>query len=89
MFNAEISPQAKKYFKHLDKQDQRMIRDHITELRRDPYTPRPQCDIIKEKGKRPPLYRMRIGRHRLEYFIEENTIFITSMFPRTGDSDYK
>jgi len=88
-FKAAISPQAQKYMKSLDKDDARMIKAHINELRRDPYTPRPQCDIIKEKGKRPPLYRLRIGRHRLEYFIEEDTIFIKSMFPRSGDSDYK
>ena len=32
--------------KDLDKNDARMIKDHINELRHDPYTPRPQCDII-------------------------------------------
>jgi mRNA-degrading endonuclease RelE of RelBE toxin-antitoxin system len=75
--------------KSLDKPDARMIKAHINELRQDPYTPRPQCDIIKEKGKRPPLYRLRVGRHRAEFFIEGDTVFISKMFSRSGDSDYQ
>ena len=88
-FKITISLQARKYMKSLNKDDARMIKDHINELRLDPYTPRPQCDIIREKGKRPPLYRLRVGRHRAEFFIEEDTVFISKMFPRSGDSDYR
>jgi len=88
-FKIAISPQARKYMKSLNKDEARTIKGHVNELRLDPYTPRPQCDIIKEKGKRPPLYRLRVGRHRVEYFIEGDTIFISKMFPRSGDSDYR
>jgi mRNA-degrading endonuclease RelE of RelBE toxin-antitoxin system len=63
-FKVAISSQARKYMKSLNKDDARMIKSHINELREDPYTPRPQCDIIREKGKRPPLYRLRVGRQR-------------------------
>ena len=88
-FKIAISLQARKYMKSLNKDDARMIKDHINELKKDPFTPRPQCDIIREKGKRPPLYRLRVGRHRAEFFIEEDTVFISKMFPRSGDSDYR
>jgi mRNA-degrading endonuclease RelE of RelBE toxin-antitoxin system len=88
-FKIAISIQARKYMKSLNKDDARMIKDHINELRQDPFTPRPQCDIIMEKGKRPPLYRLRVGRHRAEFFIEKDTVFISKMFPRSGDSDYR
>ena len=88
-FKVAISSQARKYMKSLDKPDARMIKAHINELRQDPYTPRSQCDIIREKGKRPPLYRLRVGRHRAEFFIEGDTVFISKMFPRSGDSDYR
>jgi mRNA-degrading endonuclease RelE of RelBE toxin-antitoxin system len=88
-FKIAISIQARKYMKSLNKDDARMIKDHINELKKDPFTPRPQCDIIREKGKRPPLYRLRVGRHRAEFFIEEDTVFISKMFPRSGDSDYR
>lgn len=87
-FKIAISPRAQKYMKSLDKDEARVIKAHIKELRQDPYTPRPQCDIIKEKGKRPPLYRLRAGRYRVEYFIETDTVFISKVFPRSGDSDY-
>ncbi len=46
-FKIAISLQAQKYMKSLDKDDSRMIKDHINELKRDPFTPRSQCDIIK------------------------------------------
>jgi mRNA interferase RelE/StbE len=88
-FKIAISPRAQKYIKSLEKDDARVIKSHINELRQDPYTPRPQCDILKVKGKTPPLYRLRIGKHRVEYFIERDTIFISKMFPRSGDSDYR
>jgi mRNA-degrading endonuclease RelE of RelBE toxin-antitoxin system len=88
-FRIAISPQAKKYMKSLAKDDSRMIKEHINELKKDPFTPRSQCDIIKEKGKRPPLYRLRVGKHRAEYFIEGDTVFISKMFPRSSDSDYR
>ena len=88
-FKVAISPQARKYMKSLDENEAGMIKSHINELRQDPYTPRPQCDILKQKGKRPQLYRLRVGRHRAEYFIEEDTIFISKMFPRSCDSDYR
>jgi hypothetical protein len=54
-FKVEISPRAQKYLKSLDKGEARIIKGHINELRKDPYTPRSQCDIIKQTGKRPPL----------------------------------
>jgi mRNA-degrading endonuclease RelE of RelBE toxin-antitoxin system len=88
-FKVAISPKAQKYMKSLEKNEARAIKAHINELRQDPYTPRPQCDILMEKGKRPPLYRLRVGSHRIEYFIEGDTIFISKMFQRSGDSDYR
>lgn len=88
-FKVAISPKAQKFMKSLDKDESRVIKAHINELKHDPYTPRPQCDIIKEKGKRPPLYRLRAGRYRVEYFIEADAIFITKVFPRSSDSDYR
>ena len=88
-FKIAISSQAQKYMKSLPKGEARLIKSHVNELRKDPYTPRSQCDILKVKDKLPPLYRLRVGRHRIEYFIEEDTVFISKMFQRSGDSDYR
>lgn len=32
-------------------------------------------------------YGMRVGKHRFEFFIEEDTVFIFRMIQRSGDSD--
>ena len=64
----------------------------VAELKKNPYRPIPFVDIIKLRGfKSPPMYRLRVGRHRLEYFIDENEkeITVTDAFLRSGDSDYR
>ena len=38
-FKIAISPRAQKYMKSLDKDEARVIKAHIKELREDPYTP--------------------------------------------------
>jgi mRNA-degrading endonuclease RelE of RelBE toxin-antitoxin system len=48
-FKVRISPQVEKYLKSLDKENARKIKDHINQLKDDPFTPRSQCDIVKEK----------------------------------------
>ena len=38
----------------------------------------------------PPVYRLRIGRWRVEYAVlDDNEILIAKVFPRRRDSDYK
>ncbi len=85
-------PKAEKYLVGLDDKNYARIKESIAELKKNPYRPRPMVDIIKLRGfKAPPMYRMRVGRHRLEYFVDENdkTITVTDAFPRSGDSDYR
>ena len=87
-----ILPRAQKYLDELDKDDVKNIKLSIDELKKNPYRPRPLVDIIKLRGfKSPPMYRMRVGRHRLRYFVDETekTIHVTNAFPRSGDSDYR
>jgi len=80
-YTVNILSKAQKY---LDTLDERAILNI--------YRPRPLVDIIKLRGfKSPPMYRLRVGRHRLEYFIDEteNAITVTNAFLRSGDSDYR
>ena len=87
-----ILPKVQKY---LDTQDDSAVKNiwlHISELKINPYRPRPMVDAIKLKdNKAPPMYRLRVGRHRLEYFIDEDEkmITVTNAFHRSGDSDYR
>lgn len=75
----------------LDTKSASNIHEHLEKLKEDPYCPRSGMDIIKIEGDRmPPVYRLRIGRWRIEYAIMDNDeILIAKIFPRRRDSDYK
>lgn len=87
-----VLPKAEKHLIKLDQKTFDKISEHIEELKKGPYKPRSHADIKKLKGfKSPPMYRLRIGKQRLEYFVDESdkTIYITDAFMRSGDSDYR
>jgi len=87
-----ILSKAQKYFDTLDEQTIFSIWSNAAELKENPYHSRPLADIKKLRGLRsPPMYRLRVGRHRLEYFIDEDnkTITVTNAFRRSDDSDYR
>ncbi len=85
-------PKAEKYLLKLDDKTYGLIEEHVEELAKNPYTCRPHADIKKLSGfKSPAMYRIRIGRQRLEYFVDESekVIYVTKAFQRSGDSDYR
>lgn len=91
-YTAIFLPKAEKYLVGLDQDTYEQIKKHVAELKKDPYRRRPMADIKKLGGfKSPAMYRIRIGRQRLEYFIDESVkvIYITNAFLRSGDSDYR
>ncbi|MDD3565812.1 MAG: hypothetical protein PHN90_09110, partial [Methanothrix sp.] len=64
-----ILPRAQKYLDELGEDDIKKIGSGIEELKKNPYRSRPLVDIKKLRGFRsPPMYRLRVGRHRLRYF---------------------
>ncbi len=91
-YTVTILSRAQKYLDTLDERAILNIWSSIAELKKNPYRSRPLVDIIKLRGFRSPaMYRLRVGRHRLEYFIDEdeNAIILTNAFLRSGDSDYR
>jgi mRNA-degrading endonuclease RelE of RelBE toxin-antitoxin system len=85
-------PKAEKYLVKLGQGSFEQIEEHLEELKKNPFKRRPLADIKKLGGfKSPAMYRMRIGRHRLEYFVDESesVIYVTNAFLRSGDSDYR
>jgi len=87
-----ILRKAEKYLVKLDQENYDLIEEAVAELRRSPYQKRPRVDIRKLAGfKSPFMYRLRIGKHRLEYFVDEyqKTIYVIDAFHRSGDSDYR
>ena len=85
-------PKAEKYLADLDDDDYDRIKESVEEIKKNPYRRRPKADIKKLGGfSSPPMYRLRVGMHRLRYFVDETekTIHVTNAFPRSGDSDYR
>lgn len=75
-----VHPRVKKY---LDKSDEKeRLKEHLKELMNDPYTSRSGVDIKKLRGKKHDIYRLRVGDHRFEYFVEEGIIWIERAFKR-------
>jgi mRNA interferase RelE/StbE len=89
-FTVMLSPDAKEYLDSLDDKRARNIRKHLKELEKDPFKPRSACDIDIVAGSgRPPMYRLRMGEFRAVFFVEEQAVFVTDLFPKKRDSAYR
>jgi mRNA interferase RelE/StbE len=91
-FTLKIHRPARKTLDKLDSSRADNIYAHLEELKVDPFIPRPGMDIKPIEGnKTSPVYRLRIGRWRVEYavFKEERVIWVARVFQRRRDSDYK
>lgn len=81
---------AKKGLEKMDNTRAQMIYSHIEQLRKDPFRPRPGTDIDKIEGKhKPPAYRLKIGRIRVEYFVDGQMIVVYNIFMKKRKSDYR
>ncbi len=86
-----IDPKAQRFQRKLKKKNSQaasIIATQIVRLKADPYTPRPKCDIAKVEG-RVNEYRLRVGRVRVEYTINDNDINIKNIFIKKRKSDYR
>ena len=75
-----IHPRVQKYLNESGEKD-RLVK-HIQKLADDPYNSRIEVDIKKLKGKKHDMYRLRVGEHRFEYFIDDGIIWIDNSFLR-------
>jgi mRNA interferase RelE/StbE len=89
-FMVMLSPDAKEYLDSLNDKRARNIKKHLKELEKDPFKPRADADIDIVAGSgRPPMYRLRMGEFRATYFVEEQAVFVTDLFPKKRDSAYR
>jgi len=60
------------------------IQRTFDELKQDPYTKRPKVDIKLISSRKDATYRVRLGKYRLIYEIDEatKTIYVTMFFIR-------
>jgi mRNA-degrading endonuclease RelE of RelBE toxin-antitoxin system len=84
-----IEPKAQRFLKKLKKKNSyaaSVIAFQILELKNDPFTPRPKCDIAKVGGHE---FRLRIGKARVEYTVKDNKVYIENIFIKKRKSDYR
>ncbi|MDG6224445.1 MAG: type II toxin-antitoxin system RelE/ParE family toxin [Candidatus Thermoplasmatota archaeon] len=62
--------------------DKERIVEHLKALEDDPFTNRSGADIKKLSGKERDMFRLRIGDHRFEYFVDDDTVWIDEAFRR-------
>jgi mRNA-degrading endonuclease RelE of RelBE toxin-antitoxin system len=90
VFKLQFSRTAQKALDKLPSNALIKIFTHLEELKRDPYRPRPLADIVPVAGSK-TVYRLRIGKIRVEYeiFNSENIIKISKIFQKKRKSDYR
>ena len=78
-----IHPRVQKYINESGEKE-RLIK-HLQRLADDPYNSRSGVEIKKLKGKKHDMYRLRVGDHRFEYFVDERKVWIDNAFKRGRD----
>jgi len=90
-YSLAIGRDAKRGLDKLDPKSAKKILSRLQEVQKDPFRSRPTADILKIRGRSPPTYRLRIGNIRIEYLVDEEIklVYISRIFRRSGDSDYR
>jgi mRNA-degrading endonuclease RelE of RelBE toxin-antitoxin system len=76
----QVHPSVKKYLDESGEKDR--LKEGLQRLEEDPFASRSGLDIKKLKGKTHNVYRLRIGEHRFEYFVEDETVWVQNAFRR-------
>ncbi|MDD2835200.1 MAG: hypothetical protein PHY05_03530 [Methanothrix sp.] len=78
---------AKNELEKMDKSQAQKINDNIEQLKIDPHRSRSGMNIYKVAGKqKPPAYRLKIGRIRVEYLVDGLMIVVFRIFMKIVDS---
>ncbi len=83
-----LSETARRQLKDFPVNLQERVKVALTELRADPYRPRPKADIKKLKGPKRDYYRLRIGNYRVIYVVEGNDVLVAKILPRSSAYDW-
>ena len=75
-----IHPRVQKYLD--DSGTKERFKTRLEKLADDPYNSRSGVDIRKLKGKKHDMYRLRVGEHRFEYFVDDGKVWIDNAFKR-------
>ena len=90
LLSLRMLPPAKKELDKMDKPQAQKIYDHMEQLKIDPFRSRPGMNIDKVAGRqKPPAYRLKIGRIRVEYIVDGQMVVIFRIFMKKRKSDYR
>jgi len=76
----QVHPRVKKCLDECGEKDR--LKEGLGRLGEDPFTSKGGLDIKKLKGKTHDVYRLRIGEHRFEYFVEDGIVWVQNAFRR-------
>ena len=89
-FSLKMLRPAKKELDKMNNDQAQKIYNHIEQLKREPFRSSPGMNIDKVAGRqKPPAYRLKIGRIRVEYFVDGQVIVIFNIFMKKRKSDYR
>lgn len=83
-----LSETARRQLNGLPPDHRSVVRSKLSELKEDPYRPRPNADIKKLKGPKKDYYRLRAGNFRAMYVIEGNIVKVAKIIPRDKAYDW-
>jgi mRNA interferase RelE/StbE len=75
MYKIYLKKEVKKFIEKQDKSLKQRIKKAFKELERNPYPTNQSLDIKKLKSTE--YYRLRIGKFRFKYFIENDILVVT------------
>jgi mRNA-degrading endonuclease RelE of RelBE toxin-antitoxin system len=82
VYTVLVSRTFQKSFHELPKNTQDRIRKHLQELKENPVTSRPHCDIKVLHETDPKKYRIRIGDYRIIYSIDKKKVNVVELIKR-------
>lgn len=82
MYTVLVSRTFQKQFQKLSNAVKKHARKCLSELEKDPLTPRAKADIRVLEGTDPKKRRLRIGDYRIIYLVEKRMVKVIEIFPR-------
>ena len=84
IYGKDFLKDLKNIIKGGNKRIKNNVNEIVLELKSDPHRKRPKVDLKLISSKSEAVYRVRLGKYRLIYQIEEKEkkIYITMIFPR-------
>lgn len=89
-FSLKMLRPARKELDKMNRDQAQKIFSQIEQLKTEPFKASPGMNIGKVRGiQKPPAYRLKIGRIRVEYFVDGHDIVIFNIFMKKRKSDYR